>query len=223
MAHSDLPPCAERHVPGRKDCLTPQARLDIFPCANRHVHATTLLHSHAVSTPGSLSVRKEACSGEKSAAFSRREHSWISLRAQDDMFMRQHCCVRTLSAHLDPIPCAKKHVPAKILLRSHAASTFGSRPMRKEKCSIERLLRSHAASTLGSLSVRKQEDMFMRPTAAFARPCTFGSFSVRKGTCSGRTTSCVLTPRTHLDLAPCARRHVSSKSLLRSRNAPQDR
>ena len=66
-----------------KDCcdLTPRAHLDLFPCANRHVHATTLLHSHAVSTLGSLSVRKQTCSGAKTAAFSRREHTWISLRA----------------------------------------------------------------------------------------------------------------------------------------------
>ena len=32
----------------------------------------------------------------KTVAISRREHSWISLRAQEDLFMRQRCCVRTL-------------------------------------------------------------------------------------------------------------------------------
>ena len=56
-------------------CVPPRAHLDLFPCANRHVNATTLLHLHAVSTPGSSSVRKETCSGEKTAAFARREHS----------------------------------------------------------------------------------------------------------------------------------------------------
>ena len=107
---------AQRDVFHRKDCcvLRPRAHLDLAPCANRHVHATTLLHSHAVSTLGSLSVRKKTCSGEKTAAFARREHSWISLRAQEDLFMRQ------------------------IVLRSHAVSTLGSRSVRKETCSIEK-------------------------------------------------------------------------------------
>ena len=45
------------------------------------------LRSNAASTLGSLPVCKETCSGEKTAAFSRREHSWISLRAQTDMFV----------------------------------------------------------------------------------------------------------------------------------------
>ena len=72
---------AQRDMFWRKDCcnLTPRAHLDLFPRANRHVHATTLLHSHAVSTPGFLSVHKETCSIEKTAALSRREHTWISL------------------------------------------------------------------------------------------------------------------------------------------------
>ena len=101
----------------RKNCcvLTPRAHLNLFPRANRHVHATALLHSHAVSTLGSLSVRKETCSGEKAAAFARREHTWISLRAQRDT-----------------------HVPAKWLLRSHTASTLGSLSVRRETCSIDK-------------------------------------------------------------------------------------
>ena len=97
------------------------------------VHATTLLRSHAVSTLGSQSVRKEACSGKATAAFSRREHTWISLRAQKDMFHRKDCCVLTARAHLVLSPCASK-----------------------KTCSCDRLLRSHATSTLGSLSVRKE-------------------------------------------------------------------
>ena len=111
----------------RKDCciLTPRARLDLSPCANRHVHchATTLLHSHAVSTLGSLSVRKETCSREKTAAFSRREHTWISLRAQKDMFHRKDCCVLALPPEIDdfylrtpdPVSTVKRaHVPYAI-------------------------------------------------------------------------------------------------------------
>ena len=45
-----------------------------------------LLRSHAASTLGSLSVRKQQ---DKTAALSRHEHIWISPRAQTDMFMRQ--------------------------------------------------------------------------------------------------------------------------------------
>ena len=67
------------------------------PCAKRLVPAKRLLRSHAASTLGSRSVRRETCSIEKIAAFSRREHTWISLRAQS----RRHvhatdCCIRTL-------------------------------------------------------------------------------------------------------------------------------
>ena len=89
---------AHRHTFRRKNCcvLAPGAHLDLAPCADRHVHATTLPHSHSVSTLESLSVRKKPWPGEKTAAFSRREHTWISLRAQTDMFMRQHCRIRTL-------------------------------------------------------------------------------------------------------------------------------
>ena len=103
--------------------------------AQRDVHATRLLRSHATSTLGSRSVRKETCSGEKTAAFSRREHTWISFRARTDMFMRQLCCIRTPQAHLDLSPCAKKHVLAKRLLHSHAGSTVGSLSVRKKTCS----------------------------------------------------------------------------------------
>ena len=81
---------AQRDMFRRKDCcvLTPGAQLDLFPCARRPVHATILLHSHAVSTLGSLSVCKKTFSGKTAAAFSRREHGWISLCAQEDMLMR---------------------------------------------------------------------------------------------------------------------------------------
>ena len=115
----------------RKDCCVamPRAHLDLFPCANGHVHATTLLHSHAVSALGSLSVRKkpssdeniaafsrpstlgslpvrkQRCSCDDTAAFARCEHTWISLRAQARTHVHAtHCCVRTPQAHLDLTP-----------------------------------------------------------------------------------------------------------------------
>ena len=51
--------------------LALRAHLDLTPCAMRHLHATRLLRSHAASTLGSLSVRKETCSCEKTVAISR--------------------------------------------------------------------------------------------------------------------------------------------------------
>ena len=76
----------------QQDCCarTPQAHLDLSPCAKRHVPAKRLLHSHATSTLGSLSVRKQqdVVMGQ-TAAFSRHTHTWISLRAQTDIVMRQ--------------------------------------------------------------------------------------------------------------------------------------
>ena len=98
--HLDLhPQTRRREMFMRQHCCacTPQAHLDLSPCAKRQVPAKRL-------------------------AFSRREHSWISLRAQEDLFMRQHCCIRTLSAHLDLTPCAKRHVPAKSFVRKEACS-----------------------------------------------------------------------------------------------------
>ena len=96
---------AQRDMFRRKDCcvLTPRAHLDLVPCANRPVHATTVLRSHATSTLGSLSVRKETCSGKTTAAFSRREHTWISLRAQRDTFHRKDCCDLALSPKIDDL------------------------------------------------------------------------------------------------------------------------
>ena len=79
------------------------------------------------------------------------------------MFRRKDCCVLTPRAQLDLARCAKRHVPSK------------------------KLLHSHAADTLGSLSLRKQEDMFMRQTAAVAR-CEHTWISFRaKNICSGKT------------------------------------
>ena len=125
---------------------TRNPRLDPASRTAQKVHATRLLRSHATCTVGSLSVRKETSSGEKTAAFARRKHSWISLRAQADMFMRQtaafarhkHICI-SLCAQKDMFrqndccvlsPCAKRHVPAKRLLYSHVVSTLGSLSVR---------------------------------------------------------------------------------------------
>ena len=190
QAHLDLSSCATRHVPVKLNCciLTPRAHLDLFPCANRHVHATTLLHSHAVSTLGSLSVRNETCSGEikllhshaastlrslsvrkqtcscdNTSAFARCERTWISLRAQRGMFHRKDCCVLTPRAHLHLAPCAKKHVPPRAHLDLSPCAS-------RKTCSCDRLLRSHATITLGSLSVHKEtyvpEERLLRSRAA---------------------------------------------------------
>ena len=97
-----------------------RAHLDLSSYANRHVHATTLLRSHAVRTVGSLPVRKETCPGETAAAFPRREHSWISPRAQRDMSQRNSCCVLTSGAQLDLSPCANRHVHAT--MRQHCCA-----------------------------------------------------------------------------------------------------
>ena len=70
-------------------------------------HSVPMRHAHAASTLGSLSVRKETCSCEKTVA-------------------TKNCCVLTRQAHLDLTPCAMRHVHATRLLRSHAASTLGS-------------------------------------------------------------------------------------------------
>ena len=267
QAHLDLSPCANRHVHAttllhphavstlgslsvrKETCsiqkvgcvLTPRAHLDLSPCARRPVHATTLLRSHAVSTLGSYSVRKEACSGEKIGAFSRRENTWMSLRAQRDMFDQKDCCVLTPRAHLDLSPCAsKKTCSCDRLRRSHAASTLGSLSVRKKTCSCDNTaasarcqhtwislraqrdmfdpkswLRSHAASTLGSLSVRKKT-CSCDNTAALAR-CehTWILLRAQRGMFRRKNWG-ILTPREHLDVAPCAKRHVRSKRLLRS-------
>ena len=93
QAHLDLSPYA-KNMFRRKNCcaLSPRAHLDLFPCAKRHVPAKKLLHSHAASTLGCLSVRKETCSCDNSVEFARCEHAWTSLRAQKDMFHRKDCC-----------------------------------------------------------------------------------------------------------------------------------
>ena len=102
-AHLDLAPCAEDMF-HRKDCciLTLRAYLDLSPCAMKTTcSCDRLLHSRAVSTLISHSVRKETCSGKTTAALSRREHTWISPRVQRDMFHRNDCCDLALPPEID--------------------------------------------------------------------------------------------------------------------------
>ena len=92
----------------REHTRNPQ-RLDLHP-HTRHremfMRQDCCMCSHATSTLGSLSLRKQACSGAKTAAFSRHERTWTSPRAQKDMFRRKECCALAPRAHLDPSPCA---------------------------------------------------------------------------------------------------------------------
>ena len=140
--HLDLHPHTRRkEMFMRQDCCarTPQAHLNLSPCANRHVHATTLLRSHAVSTLGSHSVRKETCSIEKTAAF----------RAQRAMFRQNDCCVLTLRAHLDLDPCAKRHVRSKRLLPSRAAPKIDDFYWRTPD-SVSTVKRAHVPFAIGN-------------------------------------------------------------------------
>ena len=254
-AHAKTPPPgspsahrAQRDVHAT-DCCARMPHLDLTPCAKRHVPAKRLLRGHAARTLGSLSVRKLACSCDNTAAFASCEHTWISLRAQRDMFRRKNCCARTLRAHLDLSPCARRPVHATTLLRSHAVSTLRSHSLRKEACSGEQTaVFSRREHTWISLRAQRDKtcscDRLLRSHAA----STLGSLSVRKGTRHVHATDCcVRTPHAHLDLFPCAskktcscdrllrshatstlgslyaKRQVPSKRLLQSRAAAQDR
>ena len=67
-------------------------------CASTREMPTTWISIHAQGT--------ERCSCDNTAAFARHRHTWISLRAQRDMFRQKN------------------------LMHSHAASTLGSRSVR---------------------------------------------------------------------------------------------
>ena len=93
---------AQRDMFLQNDCcgLAPPDRL---------MHIKMLCFRHG-DTLGSQSTRKKTwisiminkqVHAIKTAAFSRCGHTWISLRAQSDIFMRQDCCVLTLQAQLD--------------------------------------------------------------------------------------------------------------------------
>ena len=72
-----------------------------------------LQRSRAAGTLGSHSVRNDTSSCDKTAAFSRRKHTWISLRAQREMFLRKDCC--------DLAP-----PPIQVIFNSQAKSSFYS-------------------------------------------------------------------------------------------------
>ena len=139
-------------------------------------------------------MRNGTCSGEKTAAFACRD-----------------------------FPCARRPVHATKLLRSHATSTLGSHSVRKETCS-GKATAAFSRREHTWISLCAQMIMFhIEKTAAFAcREHTWISLRAQ-GDMFRQNSCCVLTPRAHLDLAPCAKRLVPSKTLLRSRAAPQDK
>ena len=167
--HLDLHPrTRHKEMFMQQDCCarTPQAHLDLSLRAQRNVPAKRLLRSHAASTLGSLSVRKQTCSCDNTAAFARCEHTWISLRAQRDMW-RENSCVLTPGAKLDLSPCA-----------------------RKKTCSCDRLLRSHAKHTW--ISLRAQKDMFRQNDCCVLTPrAQLHALSLRKETCSIEKTAAI--------------------------------
>ena len=77
-------PTQDKYCYGRGGCLCKG-----FNDVQSRVGATAT----RARTRGSLSVRKETCFGKKTAAFSRREHTWISLHAQRDMFHRKDSAI----------------------------------------------------------------------------------------------------------------------------------
>ena len=97
-------PCAKRHVPAKRLLRSDSHAVSTLGSLSVRKHTCScdrLLRPHAVTALVSHSVRKEACSGEKTAAFSRREHTGISLRAQRDMFHRKDCCDLELRSMID--------------------------------------------------------------------------------------------------------------------------
>ena len=85
----------------------------------------------------------ERCSCDKTAAFARHKHTWMSLRAQRDMFRQNNCCVLTPRAHLD--------------LSVH-----------KKTCSCDNTA-AFARCEHTWISLRAQKSMFRRKNAAFSR------------------------------------------------------
>ena len=99
---------------------------------------TKMLHFRHGGTLGSQSTRKK---------------TWISIMINKQVHAIKSCCVLTLRAHLDLIPCAMRHRHGTRLLRSHAASTLGSLPVRKQTCVARQ--GSCCASTSGILAASK--------------------------------------------------------------------
>ena len=202
--------------------VEPALRTELFVDSCSVTHQGNCCTSTRETPATWISIRAQAtkrCSCDKTAALTRHKNTWISLRAQRDVFRRKDSCVLTPRARCDFAPCANRHVPAKRPLHSHAVSTLGSLSVRKKTCFGEQLLGSHAANTVGSLSVRK-ETCSIEKAAAFHVASTLGYRSVRKQkVLFMRQHGCVRTPQAHLDLTPCANRHVPAKRLLRSQAA----
>ena len=96
----------------------------------------------------------ERCSCDKTAALARHKHTWISLRAQKDMFRRK-------------------------LLRSHATSTLGSLSVRKKTCS-GKTTAAFSRREHTWISLREQRDMFHRKDCCdLALPPKIDDFCLR--------------------------------------------
>ena len=157
----------------------------------------------------------ERCSCNKTASLARHKHTWISPRAQRDMFRRKDCGVLTLRAHLDLFPCANRHAPcdstAAFARCEHTwISPRAQRDMLKECC----ILTPRAHSEFSPCANKHAP---CDNTAAFAR-CehTWISLCAQRDMFR-RKDCCVLTQRAHLDLSPCAsKKTCSSDGLLRS-------
>ena len=191
-----------------------RTKLFVDSCSARHQGNCCASTREITATWISMFMRQDCC------ALTPQAHTWVSLRAQRDMFRQINCCVLAPRAHLDLFACANRHVLCDntaafarcehtwISLRAQrdmfrlidsCVLTPGAHldlaPCAKRHVASKGFLRSHSASTLGHFSVRKQEDMFMR------QHC------------------CVHTTLAQLDLSPCAKRHVPANRLLRSHAA----
>ena len=105
-------------------------------CASTREVPATLI---SIRTQGT-----ERCSCDKTAAFARQKHTWISLSAQRDMFRRKDCCVLT-------------------------PSTLGCRSMRKQTCSCDNTA-AFARCEHTWISLRAQRGMFRRKDCCVLTP-----------------------------------------------------
>ena len=193
--HLDLhPPRKHKQMFMRQHCCarTQQAHLDLLPRAKNMFRRQKLLRSYAAGTLESSPVHKHTCSCDNAAAFARNERTWIFYVHKETCSGDNYSCISTPRAHVGLPPYAqnrscdntaalalcdctwiprrapKKHVPAKKLLRSHAACTLGSCSVRKQTCSFEKMAVFSRREHTWISPMRKQDDMFMRQTAALA-------------------------------------------------------
>ena len=79
-------------------------RTELFVDSCSGMTSGQLLREHTRNPTTCISICTQGtkrCSCDKTAALARHKHTWISLRAQTDMFRRKDCCVLTTRAHLD--------------------------------------------------------------------------------------------------------------------------